>query len=97
MVPRENGQAGYGLLVTARHIVDPVWVGCSSTNPTRLFVRVNKVAYDPKVDKTGVAYIPIDLTKDGTATWVKSDNEDVDVAVFRAPPALLSGHLRWNF
>src|ERR1700689_1973096 len=40
MVPSRADPNKYPLLVTARHVVDPVWAGCASTNPTRLFVRV---------------------------------------------------------
>jgi hypothetical protein len=28
VVPNKNGQGASYLLITARHVVDPVWVGC---------------------------------------------------------------------
>src|ERR1700740_3191320 len=46
-IPRKNAQPPYLLLVTARHVVDPVWEGCGARNPTKLFLRVNKAHYDP--------------------------------------------------
>jgi hypothetical protein len=91
MVPSKTGKTGYPFLVTARHVVDPAWTGCAAQNPNRLFIRVNKMRYDPKVDDTGVAYLPLDLTKNGGATWHKSKDDNVDVAVFDAPEALLTG------
>jgi hypothetical protein len=53
MVPSaKTGQPGYPFLVTARHVVDPVWAGCERTNPTRLFVRINNMRFDPKKDES---------------------------------------------
>jgi hypothetical protein len=90
MVPSKNGLNNYPLLVTARHVVDPIWAGCASINPTRLFARVNKKRFDPLTDESGVSYISVELIQNGSATWLKSDDENVDVAVLKAPPELLS-------
>lgn len=90
-VPAKNGQNLYPLLITARHVVDPLWAGCASTNPTRFFLRVNKKRFDPQTDETGVGYIAVELIQNGTPTWSKSDDENVDVAVLRAPSELTSG------
>jgi hypothetical protein len=97
MVPSRADPNKYPLLVTARHVVDPVWAGCAPTNPTRLFLRVNKMRFDPGVDRTGVSYIPVDLRKNGMPTWHKSDDENVDVAVLRAPAELMSGNYDVRF
>lgn len=91
MVPGKNVQPKYPLLITARHVVDPVWAGCATVNPSRLFLRVNKMHYDPHVDQTGLSYLPVDLVQSGTATWQKSDDDSVDVAVLKAPTELTSG------
>jgi hypothetical protein len=91
IVPNKNGQNTYPLLVTARHVVDPVWAGCELTNPTRLYIRVNNMRFDPNSDPTGVSYLPIDLTTNGSGAWHKSDDQSVDVAVLKAPRELLSG------
>jgi hypothetical protein len=91
-VPSKNGQAGSYFLVTARHVVDPHWAGCSSENPNRLLVRVNNKQFDPHADEIGVSYVPVELTHNAAPTWLKSDDNDVDIAVLRAPPELLSGN-----
>lgn len=90
-VPRKGGGAPYWLLVTARHVVDPQWMLCPGTNPVILYLRVNKMRYTPGSDAIGVAFIPIQLLHDGTATWKKSSDDSVDVAVLNPPPELVSG------
>lgn len=97
LVPSKNGTNTYPLLVTARHVVDPVWAGCDSSNPARLYIRVNKMRFDPHADETGVSYLSVDLVTDGTANWVKSDDDNVDAAVLKAPHELLSGDYDINF
>jgi hypothetical protein len=46
--------------------------------------------FDPNIDETGVAYIPVELVQSGGATWQKSGDENVDVAVLTAPPELVA-------
>jgi hypothetical protein len=60
-VPNKNEQNSSYFLVTARHVVDPVWAGCSTANPNQLFVRVNKKRFNPKADETGVSYVAVEL------------------------------------
>jgi hypothetical protein len=91
LVPNRGGENTYPLLVTARHVVDPVWAGCEVSNPTRLYIRVNNMHFDRNSNSPGVSYLPVDLTANGSATWLKSDDESVDVAVLKAPRELLSG------
>ena len=91
-VPDQSGHRAYYSLITVRHVVDPVWLGCSTANPSRFFVRVNNKNFDPKSDKIGVSYFPSDLIHDGAPTWLKSDDDDVDLAVLPPPPELLSGN-----
>jgi|SRR5437667_8381383 len=38
-------------IVTARHIVDPQWAGCSFNNPQSILLRVNKKNFDPEHDQ----------------------------------------------
>jgi hypothetical protein len=78
----------YHTLVTARHIVDPVWAGCGATNPARIFIRVNRTGFDPSANESGVSYLPIDLLKQGKPTWSGSKDEHVDAAVLDAPEGL---------
>jgi hypothetical protein len=91
VVPNKSGELTYPLLVTARHVVDPVWAGCPLSNPAKLYIRVNNTRFDPQNDETGTSYFPIELVANGAPTWVKSDDESVDVAVLKAPRQLLSG------
>ena len=91
-IPRKNAQPPYLLLVTARHVVDPVWEGCAVRNPTKLFLRVNKTHYDPSTTEPGLDYVPVNLEQNGTATWNKSQDDSVDVAVLNAPRELASGN-----
>ena len=37
-------------LITARHIVDPAWAGCSGEKPTAIYMRVNKKNYEPTTE-----------------------------------------------
>jgi hypothetical protein len=97
LVPNKVGENAYPLLVTARHVVDPVWAGCDRNNPAKLYIRVNNMHFDPNADQTGVSYLPIDLTANGVATWLKSEDESVDVAVLKAPRDLLSGNYDIKF
>ena len=54
-------------------------------------MRVNKKRFDPKADETGVSYIAVELIHNGAATWLKSDDDNVDIAVLKTPPEFLSG------
>jgi hypothetical protein len=49
------------------------------------------MTFDPRVDETGVAYLPIDLNHNGAPTWKTSTEDDVDVAVLTPPSELYSG------
>jgi len=91
LVPNKAGENSYPLIVTARHVVDPVWAGCEASNPTRLYIRVNDMRFDHNSNSTGVSYLPVDLTSNRSATWLKNVDESVDVAVLKAPHELLSG------
>src|SRR5208282_3434695 len=43
----------FKLLVTARHMVDPEWAGCSNQGPRKLFLHINKKNFDPTKDEAG--------------------------------------------
>jgi hypothetical protein len=79
----------YGVLVTARHMVDAAWRQCSSlplTTPEPqqqvIYVRFNKKNYDPKRDLKGVDFSPIPLFENGKPRWMSPTEDDADVAVF---------------
>ncbi len=74
--------SGAVILITARHIVDPVWAYCSSPQPDLVYMKVNKKNYDPTKDRTGVVYLPVPLIKDGVKQYfVREDDDKVDAAV----------------
>ena len=52
------------MLVTARHLVDPVWACKAPQNPTALYARVNKKVFDPTKDASGVEFIRLSLVAD---------------------------------
>jgi hypothetical protein len=83
MPSKTDPKAGYAVLVTARHVVDPVWAGCPGPNPTRLFARANKIGPD-----AGVGFVPVDLVQNGEPTWHTSKDDNVDVAVLPMPKEL---------
>lgn len=63
-------------IVTARHIVDPEWAKCGSSNPSEIFARSNKDA----AHGDGVSFFSVPLNREGQP-WLRSDNNEVDVAV----------------
>jgi hypothetical protein len=85
---KADPKISYVFLVTARHIVDPVWAGCATINPNRLYIRVNRAGFDPTANESGVRYFPIDLAQQGKRTWFGSMDEHVDAAVLNVPDEL---------
>jgi hypothetical protein len=72
---------GQLLLITARHIVDPNWAFCSGPQPTAIYVRVNKVNYDPLSQESGVEYVRIPLIANRENLYWISDDDKIDAAV----------------
>ncbi|MGP0019873.1 MAG: trypsin-like peptidase domain-containing protein [Candidatus Sulfotelmatobacter sp.] len=75
--------SGLLLLVTARHVFEPTWANCPVANPDAIYLRLNKLKYDPKNDDTGVDYFRVALRNDKSTPlyWVRNDDEEVDAAV----------------
>jgi hypothetical protein len=96
-----NVAQGWGLLVTARHVVDLERAGClakATHNPKQIEMRLNTKIYNPDTDATGTDYVVVHLQEDGRPLWYHHDWEDVDVAVIpltdqTIPPI---GKKRWN-
>jgi hypothetical protein len=72
-------------IITARHIVDPQWAGCTIHNPQSILVRVNKKTFDPEHDQTGVTQIELPLVVNGQDQWVSHPDDKVDVALIPIP------------
>lgn len=87
-VPERNSGLAYPLLITARHVVDPAWAGCTQKPSTRVYIRVNKVNFDATKNESGVDYLPLDLMKNGRAVWMHSKDDFVDAAVLPVPEEL---------
>jgi hypothetical protein len=71
----------HSVIITARHIVDPEWAGCSWKNPDALTVRVNTKDYQPGVSPTGVWQTSFQLNMNGQKLWLAHSDDKVDVAV----------------
>ena len=78
----------YGVLVTARHMVDPTWAKCSGANPSIIYMRLNKKFYVPNSSDPGFDFVPIQLLEQGTATWRHHTEDDIDAAVVPLPKGI---------
>jgi hypothetical protein len=90
VVPFKNDPLhGPLLLITARHVLDPVWAGCAPVNPTRLFMRLNAKDFDPSKDDTGVKFVQLDLIWSGRNRNVFTTvDSSVDAAVLTLPNSI---------
>jgi hypothetical protein len=74
------------VLVTARHMVDPVWAHCiGQQNPTVIYARVNKKADPAQPSSDGVKFVQIPLTAEGMPTWVHHTDDEADAAIAPFP------------
>jgi hypothetical protein len=70
------------VLVTARHMIDPVWAHCAGQrNPTVIYARVNKKPDSSQPSSDGVKFVQIPLTADGKPTWIHPTDDAVDAAI----------------
>jgi hypothetical protein len=82
-VPTLDGKSSYVLLLTARHVVDPVWARCAPhENPTSLVLRLNLKNYSADSGRPGFGTrrVPLIWTSDGRDAFV-SEDDAVDGAV----------------
>ena len=68
-------------IVTARHIVDPKWEGCSWANPQVIYARVNVKNFKLGQGMDATDSVPLGLVDAGKNVWYASPNDRVDVAV----------------
>jgi hypothetical protein len=78
---RSDPKTSYFALVTARHVVDPVWACAAPQNPVAIYARVNRKTYDPVKDTSGVEFIKVPLIVGGQTTWTKHKSETVDAVL----------------
>lgn len=65
---KANPKRSYVILVTARHMVDPIWLGCPGPTP-HLIARFNKAHFDPKAG--GIGTTDYDLSQN---IWIRPDD-----------------------
>jgi hypothetical protein len=70
---KSDHNRSYLVLVTARHIADPVWQNC--VPPSELIAHFNKKEFDPSKDESGV----VELSLSGQQ-WLYPNDESVDIA-----------------
>ena len=71
-----SGSGVRRVIVTARHIVDPEWAKCGTGNPGEIFARSNRNTENGG----GVDFFAIPLDQQNHP-WLRSSNEEADVAV----------------
>ena len=82
---KSDAKRSYVVLVTARHLVDPTWAKCGVTNPSVVYMRLNKKSYTPGSTESGFDFVPVQLSEQGRSTWVHHNQDDVDAAVAPVP------------
>lgn len=89
----------YLMLVTARHVVDPIWASCPPhRNPSLIFARFNKANFDPASDDSGVDYMPLRLVADGPQKTVFTNPDaSVDAVIIRPPLSLTQDKFAFDF
>jgi hypothetical protein len=78
---KDDPTSSFIAIVTARHIVDPKWDGCSWANPQEIYARVNVKNFKAGQKEDGTDDVPLGLVNAGKNVWYASPNERVDVAV----------------
>jgi hypothetical protein len=78
---KEDPKRTYVVIVTARHIVDPEWEGCTWKNPSQIYARVNVKNFKVGQTEDGTDDFPLVLSDAGKNVWWTSPNNRVDVAV----------------
>jgi len=73
-VPSKNDRnLHYVVLVTARHMADPGWMGCAP--PAELVAHFNKKEFDPTKGESGITELSL-----AGQQWIYPNDESVDIA-----------------
>src|SRR5712691_6166648 len=92
-IPLKNDPGhGHWAIVTARHLVDPQWAGCSWPNPQAITLRVNTTDYKSGKTQIGVWQKTIRLV--ASETWFAHTDDRIDIAVIpiQNPDELRTGN-----
>ena len=78
---KSDATKSYMALVTARHVVDPVWACTAAQNPTVIYARVNrKPSATPQ--NSDIEFIRLPLVESSNKpVWAKNASDAVDAAV----------------
>ncbi len=80
-IPIVGSDRSYIVLLTARHILNPSWTGCTEQNPSAIYVRLNRKNYDPAKETSGVAYVKLTLREpNGSLAFVVPNDDQIDAA-----------------
>jgi hypothetical protein len=78
---KADPKRSYVVIITARHIVDPQWAGCSWANPQQIYARVNVKNYTVGQHAVATDELAFDIVNAGKNVWWAHPNDRVDVAV----------------
>jgi hypothetical protein len=84
-------------VITARHIVDPQWAGCSVANPTTLLARVNIKEYVAGGTKAGVVFLQLLLIQNGQKLFLTHTDDTIDAVVIpiSVPEKIAENDVGW--
>jgi hypothetical protein len=91
---KEDPKRSFVAIVTARHIVDPQWEGCSWANPQEIYARVNVKNFKVGQKEDGTDDVSLGLVNAGKNVWYSSPNDRADVAVIPISTAHVEQLLR---
>jgi hypothetical protein len=89
-IPSLDHRSSVRFLVTARHVVDPLWAHCSERNPASIVVRLNRWS-------GGSAYEHIPLEENHNRLYAVPADDTVDIAVIRLDGRLIPNIEAYNF
>jgi hypothetical protein len=76
---KSNPKGSYTVLVTARHLVDPAWLGCSTIMPD-LVLRFNKKYFDPTTEESGTVDYEFPGDSQKGLKWMEPKDDSADIA-----------------
>ena len=89
-VPNMDHRTLARFLVTARHVVDPIWAHCADTNPSSIEIRLNRRT-------GGVGYERISLETSHFPQFITPADEVSDLAIIRLDRALIPNLEAYKF
>jgi hypothetical protein len=72
------------VFVTARHVINRTWAGCSGNNPKQIYLRFNKKPDNSSKKSSQVAYVRLE-----SSSFYQPDDNNLDIAISIVPPGLM--------